>query len=202
MYLRDVILAKNRCPRRRRMSRYDGRRWTTIPSRDGNPQSRLGFNRPCLEFSAMPRPRTRGHSHMLGKPIVNTFTHARPGDTPWVSDGLRSFFEYRDLGTPDATGSPVNARGSCLSCSITLRTWNIWTSSARRISEQLVCKARFLFPNRVPGDGQSARPRRSFGSARIERPRTGPLRIRYQARRSAPALFEPRRTTPSCPPMP
>jgi mannose-6-phosphate isomerase-like protein (cupin superfamily) len=47
---------------------------------------------------------------MLDKPIVNTFTHVKPGDTPWVSDGLRSFFEYRDLGIADATGGRVIAQ--------------------------------------------------------------------------------------------
>jgi hypothetical protein len=29
---------------------------------------------------------------MLDKPIVNTFSHVKPGDTPWVAEGLRSFF--------------------------------------------------------------------------------------------------------------
>jgi quercetin dioxygenase-like cupin family protein len=47
---------------------------------------------------------------MLDKPIVNTFSHVKPGDTPWVADGLRSFFEYRDLGIADATGGRVVAQ--------------------------------------------------------------------------------------------
>jgi hypothetical protein len=41
---------------------------------------------------------------MLDQPVVNTFTHVKPGDTSWVSDGLRSFFEYRDLSVAAATG--------------------------------------------------------------------------------------------------
>jgi quercetin dioxygenase-like cupin family protein len=47
---------------------------------------------------------------MLDKPIVNTFAHVKPGDTPWVSEGLRSFFQYRDLGVAEATGGRVLAQ--------------------------------------------------------------------------------------------
>jgi quercetin dioxygenase-like cupin family protein len=47
---------------------------------------------------------------MLDKTIVNTFTHVKPGDTPWVSDGLRNFFLYRDLGIAEATGGRVIAQ--------------------------------------------------------------------------------------------
>jgi mannose-6-phosphate isomerase-like protein (cupin superfamily) len=47
---------------------------------------------------------------MLDKPVVNTFTHVKAGDTPWVGDGLRSFFEYRDLGIAAATGGRVIAQ--------------------------------------------------------------------------------------------
>ena len=46
---------------------------------------------------------------MLDKSIVNTFSHVKPGDTPWRGEGLRSFFEYRDLGIRDATGGRVIA---------------------------------------------------------------------------------------------
>ena len=31
---------------------------------------------------------------MLDKPAVNTFSHVKPGDTPWVGEGLRDFFLY------------------------------------------------------------------------------------------------------------
>ena len=31
------------------------------------------------------------------------FSHIRPADTPWRSEGLRDFFLYRDLGVADAT---------------------------------------------------------------------------------------------------
>jgi quercetin dioxygenase-like cupin family protein len=58
----------------------------------------------------MPRPANKGTSPMLDKPIVNTFAHVKPGDTPWVSEGLRSFFQYRDLGIADATGGRVIAQ--------------------------------------------------------------------------------------------
>jgi hypothetical protein len=36
------------------------------------------------------------------------FSHVKPGDTGWRSDGLRDFFLYRDLGVEQATG-----RDSC-----------------------------------------------------------------------------------------
>ena len=47
---------------------------------------------------------------MLDKSRVNTFSHVKPGDTPWRSDGLRDFFLYRDLGVAEATGGRVIAQ--------------------------------------------------------------------------------------------
>ena len=47
---------------------------------------------------------------MLDNPIVNTFSHVKPGDTPWRSDGPRDFFRYRDLGVAAATGGRVIAQ--------------------------------------------------------------------------------------------
>ena len=47
---------------------------------------------------------------MLDKPLVNEFSHVKPNDTPWVADGLRDFFLYRDLGIADATGGRVIAQ--------------------------------------------------------------------------------------------
>ena len=42
-----------------------------------------------------------------GRPMLDKtttkFSHVKPGDTPWRSDGLRDFFLYRDLGVADAT---------------------------------------------------------------------------------------------------
>ncbi len=46
---------------------------------------------------------------MLDKTIVNTFAHVKPGDTPWVSDGLRDFFLYRDLGIAERPAADVIA---------------------------------------------------------------------------------------------
>ena len=47
---------------------------------------------------------------MLDKPAVNAFAHVKPGDTPWVGEGLRDFFLYRDLGIAAATGGRVLAQ--------------------------------------------------------------------------------------------
>jgi quercetin dioxygenase-like cupin family protein len=47
---------------------------------------------------------------MLDKPAVSTFAHVKPGDTPWVGEGLRDFFLYRDLGVATATGGRVLAQ--------------------------------------------------------------------------------------------
>jgi quercetin dioxygenase-like cupin family protein len=47
---------------------------------------------------------------MLDQPIVNKFAHVKPDDTPWVGEGLRDFFLYRDLGVSDATGGRVVAQ--------------------------------------------------------------------------------------------
>ncbi|MFL5251833.1 MAG: cupin domain-containing protein [Rhodopila sp.] len=44
---------------------------------------------------------------MRDTPIVNTFSHVKTGDTPWLDEGLRAFFQYRDLGVVDATGGRV-----------------------------------------------------------------------------------------------
>ena len=38
------------------------------------------------------------------------FSHVKPGDTPWRTDGLRDFFLYRDLGVSAATGGRVIAQ--------------------------------------------------------------------------------------------
>ena len=46
---------------------------------------------------------------MLEKPLVSEFSHAKPGETPWRSDGLRDFFLYRDLGVAAATNGKVIA---------------------------------------------------------------------------------------------
>jgi len=37
------------------------------------------------------------------------FSHIKPTDTPWRSDGLRGFFLYKDLGVQDATAGKVIA---------------------------------------------------------------------------------------------
>ena len=47
---------------------------------------------------------------MLDQPVVNKFAHVKPGDTPWVADGLRDFFLYRDLGVAAATAGRVLAQ--------------------------------------------------------------------------------------------
>jgi quercetin dioxygenase-like cupin family protein len=38
------------------------------------------------------------------------FSHVRPGDTSWRGDGLRDFFEYKDLGVASATRGQVIAQ--------------------------------------------------------------------------------------------
>jgi quercetin dioxygenase-like cupin family protein len=40
---------------------------------------------------------------------TTTFSHVRPDDTAFRDDGLRSFFEYRDLGIATATSGKVIA---------------------------------------------------------------------------------------------
>jgi len=37
------------------------------------------------------------------------FSHVKPNDTKFHGDGLRDFFEYRDLGIADATNGQVVA---------------------------------------------------------------------------------------------
>lgn len=38
------------------------------------------------------------------------FSHVKPGDTDFKGEGLRDFFEYRDLGVADATAGRVLAQ--------------------------------------------------------------------------------------------
>src|ERR1700712_4131107 len=55
------------------------------------------MHRPCT---------TRFHqedSDMPDETPPTQFSHVKPGDTPWRSDGLRDFFLYRDLGVAAAT---------------------------------------------------------------------------------------------------
>src|SRR4029077_5420483 len=52
----------------------------------------------------------RGRMTMLEKPLISEFSHVKPGETPWRSDGLRDFFLYRDLGVAGATGGRVIAQ--------------------------------------------------------------------------------------------
>jgi quercetin dioxygenase-like cupin family protein len=46
----------------------------------------------------------------LEQPAENTISHVKEGDTAFVSDGLRDFFLYRDLGIAKATGGKVIAQ--------------------------------------------------------------------------------------------
>jgi quercetin dioxygenase-like cupin family protein len=46
---------------------------------------------------------------MLDK-TVTKFSHVKPGDTKFRSEGLRDFFEYRDLGIAEATAGRVIAQ--------------------------------------------------------------------------------------------
>ena len=46
----------------------------------------------------------------LEHPAETMFSHVKEGDTEFVSDGLRDFFIYRDLGIAKATGGKVIAQ--------------------------------------------------------------------------------------------
>lgn len=51
-----------------------------------------------------------GLPRVLDQRITNLFSHVKPDDTPWRSDGLRDFFLYRDLGVAASTGGRVIAQ--------------------------------------------------------------------------------------------
>lgn len=42
--------------------------------------------------------------------MTTTFSHVKPGDTPYVGGGLRDFFLYRDLGVMNATNGKVRVQ--------------------------------------------------------------------------------------------
>jgi hypothetical protein len=44
------------------------------------------------------------------KKAETKFAHVRPGDTQFLTGGLRDFFLYRDLGIADATNGKVVAQ--------------------------------------------------------------------------------------------
>ena len=77
------------------------------------------------------------------------FSHVKPADTAWRSDGRRDFFQYKDLGIEQATAGRVIAqrvranmapekgtshRESCTTCSTTHPTWSTSRSSVRQTS--------------------------------------------------------------------
>jgi quercetin dioxygenase-like cupin family protein len=99
-----VCARKNHCARDGGMSRCDAALWLTATT-DTMPTR--GTGHPCVTAADV---YDRRKQPMLDKPIVNKFAHTKPGDTPWVSDGLRSFFQYRDLGIAEATGGRVIAQ--------------------------------------------------------------------------------------------
>ena len=47
--------------------------------------------------------------HPMLDRTATKFSHVKPGDTQFVSGGLRDFFLYRDLGIADATNGQVIA---------------------------------------------------------------------------------------------
>jgi quercetin dioxygenase-like cupin family protein len=51
----------------------------------------------------------RGACTMLDRTLT-TFSHTKPADTAWRTDGLRDFFLYKDLGIEAATGGRVIAQ--------------------------------------------------------------------------------------------
>jgi quercetin dioxygenase-like cupin family protein len=51
----------------------------------------------------------RGRTCFMTVQTATEFSHVKPGDTPWRSDGLRDFFLYRDLGVAAATHGQVIA---------------------------------------------------------------------------------------------
>jgi len=48
--------------------------------------------------------------HLMLERTKMLFSHVKPADTQFRSDGLRNFFEYRDLGIAEATGGKVIAQ--------------------------------------------------------------------------------------------
>ena len=44
------------------------------------------------------------------EPVATAFSHIKPADTAWRSEGLRDFFLYKDLGVAEATHGQVIAQ--------------------------------------------------------------------------------------------
>jgi hypothetical protein len=65
--------------------------------------------------------RNMGVCPMLDQPVANKFAHVKPGDTPWVGEGLRDFFLYRDLGVA------MPPAGACW------RNWSRPTAGPRKV---------------------------------------------------------------------
>lgn len=47
---------------------------------------------------------------MKAQTPLTLFSHVKPADTEWRGDGLRDFFQYKDLGVAAATGGQVVAQ--------------------------------------------------------------------------------------------
>src|SRR5215207_915824 len=68
-------------------------------------QLTAGTRNACGGAASQPR----GDRPMLDRTSTR-FSHIKPGDTPWRSDGLRDFFLYKDLGIEAATSGRVIAQ--------------------------------------------------------------------------------------------
>jgi quercetin dioxygenase-like cupin family protein len=49
-------------------------------------------------------------TNTIEQPTPTTFSHTKPSQTEWLGDGLRDFFQYRDLGIAAATNGQVIAQ--------------------------------------------------------------------------------------------
>src|SRR5690349_3289055 len=64
--------------------------------------------RECFLLAVVQRPSGAQGESMLDR-TTTRFSHVKPGDTDYVSGGLRDFFLYRDLGVAQATHGKVIA---------------------------------------------------------------------------------------------
>jgi hypothetical protein len=73
--------------------------------RTGAAHRKAGAKRKTAQRSPTPSRKAASVQRVVRKPVrIATFLAQHAKDAPFIQKGLRSFFEYRDLGLTDATG--------------------------------------------------------------------------------------------------
>jgi hypothetical protein len=110
------------------------------------------------------------------------FSHVKPGDTQFVSGGLRDFFLYRDLGIADATNGKVIAH--LVKANMAPETGTGWHRHEADFQIVIMTKgwAKFMYEDKetrhgIPGNRRAGRFQVDRRRPRLRNPAPHPLEI-------------------------